>query len=489
MGVCDHLEPHKVFSYFEEITRIPHGSRNTQAISDYLMEFARAHGLEAYQDVMGNVIMIAPASAGYEDAAPVILQGHMDMVCEKEPGCAIDFAKDSLDLVVEGNFLTARGTTLGADDGIAVAFALAILDSPEIVHPRLEVVITVDEEIGMLGADAIDVGMLRGRYMLNIDSTAEGEFLTSCAGGMSLIGSLPLRRETVHGVGVSIRISGLLGGHSGEEIDKERANADILMGRVLNEIAKQTPFGIISMAGGTKDNAIPRECVAELVIPNHCSEQTVSSDQLLDLNILREEISHEYAASDPGIQIEVTLTGETDASVTDMISTEKVIFLLRSLPNGVQHYSMELPGLVETSLNLGILQMTEEELSVTISIRSSVSSRKTDLADRVCRILAWLGAEAEACGDYPAWEYVPQSVLRETITRIYREHFGKEPSYTAIHAGLECGIFSEKLPGLDCVSFGPDMYDIHTTGERLSISSVQRVWEFLEQLLAEKLPL
>lgn len=484
MNVCKDLKPQKVFAYFEELTRIPHGSRNTKAISDYLMNFAKEHDLEAYQDASDNVIIIQEATHGHESAEPVILQGHMDMVCEKERDCAIDFEKDALELYVDGDYLKARGTTLGGDDGIAVAYALAILDSPEISHPRLEVVITTDEEIGMLGAADIDLSMLKGRRMLNLDSETEGEFLTSCAGGMSICAEIPVHRHTVSGRRLAITVSGLLGGHSGGEIDKERANAVLVMARVLHELQKKVPFEIFSLAGGLKDNAIPRDCTAELLVPAEY-ETTDCSDEKMKI-VLKEVqsiLSHEYAASDPDITLSCEDCGMTEAESTDMISTEKIIFLLRQLPNGVMNKSMEIPGLVETSLNLGILHLTEEALTMVISIRSSVSTRKSDLADRVCHMIELFGGKAAVEGDYPAWEYVADSSLRKVITKVYKECCGTEPVYNAIHAGLECGLLSEKLPGLDCVSFGPQMYDIHTPQERLSISSVGRVWEFLIRLL------
>ncbi len=489
MNVCKDLKPQKVFAYFEELTRIPHGSRNTRAISDYLMDFAYAHGLEAYQDASNNVIMIQEATPGYESAEPVILQGHMDMVCEKERDCTIDFEKDALDLCVEGDFLKARGTTLGGDDGIAVAYALALLDSPELAHPRLEVILTTDEEIGMLGAADIDLSMLKGRRMLNLDSETEGEFLTSCAGGMSVNASIPVRRHSEEGRKITITVSGLLGGHSGGEIDKERANAVFVMARVLHELQKEeVSFGILSMAGGLKDNAIPRDCMAELLIPAECTTSDDRKHSVFQtvknvINRLQNILSHEFAASDPGIMISCEDCGVTKAEITDLISTEKLIFLLRQLPNGVMHRSTEIEGLVETSLNLGILKLTKETLQLVISIRSSVSSRKSDLADRVCQMIEMFGGRTKIEGDYPAWEYVSDSALREVITKVYRECYGTDPVYNAIHAGLECGLLSEKLSGLDCVSFGPQMYDIHTPQERLSISSVGRVWEFLIRLL------
>ena len=271
------LQSEKVFDYFEEICAIPHGSRNTKAISDYLVAFAKKHDLTWYQDESNNVVIVQEATAGYEQADTIILQGHMDMVCEKENGCAIDFEKDGLDLYVDGDFLKARGTTLGGDDGIAVAYALAIMDSPEIAHPRLEVVITVDEEIGMLGAEAIDLSMLKGHKLLNIDSDVEGHFLTSCAGGMTVETTIPVDRMSQNGLAVTLTVTGLCGGHSGSEIDKEHANANMVMGRVLKYVSDRMELGVMTLEGGLKDNAIPRECTAGLLIPEEKKESSSAS--------------------------------------------------------------------------------------------------------------------------------------------------------------------------------------------------------------------
>lgn len=472
------LESQKVFDYFEEICAIPHGSRNTKQISDYLVAFAREHRLEHYQDASNNVVMIQEATPGYEGAAPVIIQGHMDMVCEKESGYEIDFEKDGLDLYVDGDFLKARGTTLGGDDGIAVAYALAIMDSPEIAHPRLEVVITVDEEIGMLGAEAIDLSMLKGHKLLNIDSDVEGHFLTSCAGGMTVRTMIPVERIPQQGLGITVTVTGLEGGHSGSEIDKEHANANIVMGRLLKYISDRMEFGIVSLAGGLKDNAIPRESRAELLIPAEKKEECLG--HLAELEAV---LKKEFAASDAGICIQTETGEEKEVQMLSYRAMAKIIFYLRNVPNGVQHMSRVMPGLVETSLNLGILELQEEALSAVTSVRSSVSSRKEDLKDRLEHMAEFLGGEIEVSGDYPAWEYKADSDIRDTISAVYRELFEEEPVFEAIHAGLECGILSSKIADLDCVSFGPDNYDIHTPKERLSISSTEKVWKLLKEFL------
>lgn len=472
------LESQKVFDYFEEISAIPHGSRNTKQISDYLVAFAKAHNLEYYQDEANNVVMIQEATAGYENADPIIIQGHMDMVCEKENDCTIDFEKDGLDLYVDGDFLKARGTTLGGDDGIAVAYALAIMDTPEIAHPRLEVVITVDEEIGMLGAEVIDLSMLKGHKLLNIDSDVEGHFLTSCAGGMTIEVALPVTRMAQTGLEMTVTVTGLEGGHSGAEIDKEHANANIVMGRVLKYVTDRMEAGIIAMAGGLKDNAIPREAEAVLLIPAEKKDECFAY-----LAEIEKVLKNEFSSSDAGICVNAVAGEEKEAQILSYNSMSKVIFYLRQVPNGVQHMSRVMPGLVETSLNMGILTLNEDALVTTTSARSSVSSRKEEILDRVAHLVEFLGGEVEVNGDYPAWEYKADSEIRETISAVYKELFDEEPVFEAIHAGLECGILSGKIEDLDCVSFGPNNFDIHTPKERLSISSTEKVWKLLKEFL------
>lgn len=480
MRVLENLQPERVFYHFEEIAKIPHGSGNTKQISDYLVAFAKEHHLEHYQDEINNVIIIKEATEGYENADAVIIQGHMDMVCEKESDCNIDFEKDGLDLYVEDGFVKARGTTLGGDDGIAVAYGLALLEATDIAHPRLEVVITVDEETGMDGAYGIDLSMLKGKKMLNIDSDEEGIFLTSCAGGTSVEATIPVKRITQTGIVLNVKVDGLFGGHSGAEIHKERGNASILMGRVLNNIANEVPFGIISLAGGLKNNAIPRECNASILVP----EEAVG---LVETIIVEQSeiFKKELFASDADVQVTSVNAGVQEASILDFASINQVLCYLRLVPNGVQHMSQAIPGLVETSLNLGIMELKEDVFVTDTSIRSSVGSRKEDLRDKLVNIIELVGGEAEVVGDYPAWEYKAESKLREEIATAYQAVYGKEPEFTAIHAGLECGILSEKIEGLDCVSFGPANYDIHTPQERLNIESTERVWNFLVEYLKQ----
>lgn len=476
MRVLESLNPQKVFYYFEEICQIPHGSKDTKRISDYLVSFAKEHSLEYFQDEVNNVIIIKEATAGYEQAKPIIIQGHMDMVCEKESDCSIDFSKDGLDLYIDGDFIKAKGTTLGGDDGIAVAYALALLDSQDISHPRLEVVITVDEEIGMDGAYAIDLSMLKGKTMLNIDSDVEGEFLTSCAGGSCLQITIPANRQELEGYGFELLIHGLEGGHSGGEIHKEHGNADILMGRLLNMIQEENIFAIKELEGGLKDNAIPRECKAVILAPEE--------GNIVEICKKYEEILQtEYQIADPNVKVTCTPCNHMKANVLDQTSTTKMIQFLRLTINGVQSYSRMMENLVESSLNLGIMKLEEDHLYAETSVRSCVSSRKEDIKNRVINIVELLGGQVDCRGDYPAWEYKVESTLRPLIKEVYMDLFQKEPVFCAIHAGLECGILSEKIEDLDCVSFGPTNYDIHTPKERLSISSTQRYWDFLVEFL------
>lgn len=479
MRVCEQLEPKKVFAYFEDISRIPHGSGNTKAISDYCVDFAKAHGLTYVQDGDNNVVIFKDASAGYENSEPVIIQGHLDMVCEKEEGVAIDFEKDGLKLQIDGDFLKAEGTTLGGDDGIAVAYALAILDDDTLGHPPLEVVFTVDEEIGMLGAESMDLSMLKGRKLLNIDSEEEGIFLASCAGGLQAVCEIPVDRVDAEGVIYEVKVTGLQGGHSGVEIDKERGNAVSLLGRALDVLGREHSFAIAQMEGGLKDNAIPREAVAVIL----AESETAGEGLCAGLEKLDLEFKKEFQASDAKVAVTCRKLGSGRKSVLHGSAASKVLFFLRMMPNGVQHMSMDIAGLVETSLNAGIMKLTEEMFSVCFAVRSSVTSRKAEVAGRLTFLTEFLGGEVAINGDYPAWEYKADSALRGLVEETYRDLSGEEAKIEAIHAGLECGMFSGKIPGLDCISFGPNIYDIHTPKERLSISSAQRTWKLIVELL------
>lgn len=481
MGVLSNLEPQNVFHFFEEITKIPHGSGNVGQISDYLVKFARDRGLYCIQDELKNIIIVKEAVPGYEDEPTVILQGHMDMVAVKKPDCDIDMAKEGLRIAVRGDEIYAQGTSLGGDDGIAVAYALALLDSDTIKHPRLEVIVTVDEEVGMDGARGIDLSMLTGNRMVNLDSEDEGIFLTSCAGGARVKGKLPLSEAQRQGVAVEVTVGGLLGGHSGGEIHKERGNSNCLMGRLLYRLAETFDIGISGLQGGLADNAIPRETKAVLVVEERDKEA------ILDMvKTVEGEIQAELSAKDPGVFLAAGEGRPGSWLCTTAEDTAKAAAWLIALPNGVQAMSADMHGLVETSLNLGILSYEDGCLLADFSVRSSVESAKQALIDRLCAVIGLAGGSFLVSGDYPGWKYRKDSPLREKMTALYEKMYGKAPKVEAIHAGLECGILGSKIADLDCVSMGPDMKDIHTTEETLSISSTGRVWEFLVRLLEEK---
>lgn len=476
MSVLSHLEPREVFRYFEEISAIPHGSGNTRAIADYCAAFARREGLEYTQDDYDNVIIVKPAAPGYENAEAVVLQGHLDMVAEKTSTCPKDMEKEGLDLAVDGDWVYAKETTLGGDDGIAVAMMLALLAEKDLPAPRLECIITSGEEIGMLGAVQLQPTLVTGRRMVNIDSEEEGIFTVGCAGGNRTCCLLPIERETVSGQGYAVTIGNLIGGHSGAEIDKGRANADILLGRLLSLLTRELPCRIVSLNGGFKDNAIPPEATAVIV--------TEDADALKAFAARwQQQFRREFAPVDAGLTVTVTALEQKEYAVFTAESAHRAISLLCCVPNGIQAMSNSLPGLVQTSLNLGIMQTHEAEFMISFSIRSAIASQKDMLTDRLQMLTEALGGRIEVSGIYPAWEYRPESPLRDLMCEIYREQYGKDPEVLTIHAGLECGMLGEKLPGLDAVSIGPNMQDIHTPRERMSIESTQRVWRFVREIL------
>lgn len=469
------LEPAPVFGYFEEICAIPHGSRNTKRISDYLVNFAKEHELRFIQDDAQNVILFADGTCGMEEHPAVILQGHMDMVCEKDSDCPIDMAEEGLDVTHDGNMVFAKGTTLGADNGIAVALALAILADKTIPHPPLEVVITTEEEIGLLGATAIDLTPLKGRRLINLDSEGEGVFTVSCAGGGTSTITLPVDRRAVYGPCVRLKVDGLRGGHSGTEIDKNLANANKVMGEFLSRIQNLMPICLTTLAGGNKDNAIPRSCQATMVAMGiHLERINTIAEEL------QAEIREKYDEPDATVQaFDVDALGGNALSAE---STGRIIGLISAHPNGVQAMSQDIDGLVQTSLNLGIVKLGDR-FSAISSVRSSVNAEKEALFAQLKSLAEMFDGSYSQTGEYPAWEFRKESPLREIMVRVYQQLFGVEPQVVALHAGLECGLFSEKLPDLDSVSIGPQMYDVHTTRERLEISSVERIWKYLLAVL------
>ena len=473
--VLSHLEPKGVFRFFEELARIPHGSGNTAAASAWAMDFARTRGLRCRQDELGSVVIWKPASPGYEGHPAVILQGHLDMVCVKDAGTIHDFEKDPLDLVVEGDWVRARGTTLGGDNGIAVAIILALLDDETAVHPPIEAVLTVDEEIGLLGANGLDCSDLAGRKLINIDSEDEGVLTVSCAGGSRCDIRREFPLEEAEGAVCTLAVSGGQGGHSGIEIYKGLANANKLLGACLKDMPG---IRLISLAGGAQDNAIPKEAEAVFLAEDPASLEAVRAR-------FEAETRAAFAEKEPGLALTLASIPSERRRALSGEDTRKAVSLLNDYPNGVQAMSADIPGLVQTSLNLGILRLEEGRMELSSSVRSSVAAEKDALCARLEALAAQYGGNFSQRGAYPPWEYRKDSPLRDTMTRVYRELSGREMQVEAIHAGLECGLFSGKMPGLDAVSIGPDLRDVHSAGEWRSVSSLARSWTYLRMVVVE----
>ena len=475
MAVLSHLEPAKVFHFFEELCSMPHGSGNIRQISDYCADFARQRGLKYIQDELGNVIIFAPATAGYEQAETVILQGHMDMVCVKTADCPLDLTRDGLKVAVEGDFVFAEGTSLGADNGIAVAMMLALLDSPEIPHPAVEALITVDEETGLFGAAFVDFAPLKGYRLINMDSEEEGIFTVSCAGGVRANCSLKVAREQCDLPQIGLSVEGLLGGHSGVEIHKGRGNALKLLGRVLKAVADKTEIRLVSYGGGAADNVIARDGVAVFCAADPAAVAAVAAE-------METLFKAELGQSDPGVTVRVTEGEQGSVSALTAADTAVVIDVLSEIPQGVQAMSRSIEGLVQTSLNLGVARL-DDALTLCFSLRSSVAVEKAEMLAGLTEIFTRRGGSVKPEGDYPAWEYRENSPLRDLMVETYTDLYGKAPVIEAIHAGLECGQLTGKRPELDCISIGPNMQGVHSVDEKLSVSSTKRTWEFLLEVL------
>ena len=477
--VLANLEPKSVFRFFEELTRIPHGSGNTAAASDWAVRFAEERGLRHRRDEMGNVVIWKSASPGYEDHPAVILQGHLDMVCVQEVGMDHDFEKDPLELEIEDDWVQAKGTTLGGDNGIAVAMAMALMDDDSIPHPPIEAVFTVDEEIGLLGANGLDCSDLEGRRLINLDSEAEGILTVSCAGGSrcDLKASFPISRTS--GIVCEVLVSGLPGGHSGAEIHQNYANANRLLAQSLMDVPN---LRLISLYGGKQDNAIPNYAKAVFHLPRDGSKDV--AEKVYAAFAAANAAYHTPDSAEPtcGVSFEYPHILPESLSIED---SRKVLELILAMPNGVQAMSEDIPGLVQTSLNLGIMRLKDGNLKLSSSVRSSVAAEKEELCQKLKTLADRYGAEFSRRGDYPPWEYRKESPLRDVMTSVYKRMMDKEMKVEAIHAGLECGLFAGKMDSLDAVSMGPDMRDIHSTRERLSISSVQRTWAYLLEVLRE----
>lgn len=482
MFIPDSLKPQEVFKYFYKISEIPRGSGNMTAIADFCMDFARLNSLKAVRDSANNVVIYKNATKGYENAEPIILQGHLDMVCQKTEECDIDFLRDGLKLYIDGDFLKAEGTTLGADNGIAVAMILSILESTDIPHPPIEAVFTTDEEIGLIGASALDKGLLSAKKMINLDSEDTDVITVSCAGGSDFEADIPFRRATTVGTKVTISIEGLKGGHSGVMINCGRVNADVLSARILNELNilsinnSENSFEIISINGGDKGNAIPLKCQIELCAIN---PEKLKCDAEKYIEIIKSEIIHR----EPQFEAKVTI-GETGEFRTVGDIKNELIRTLLCIPNGVLEMSAEIEGLVETSLNLGILKTEEDRIIMASALRSNKKSALKFLEDKMISYFGNIRCEIKTGGHYPPWEFNSSSQLVELYKKHFENAFGFTPKVEAIHAGLECGIFADAIDGFDCISVGPKAYDIHTTKERLSISSTKDMYELLLELLA-----
>ncbi|MBR2896149.1 MAG: aminoacyl-histidine dipeptidase [Oscillospiraceae bacterium] len=468
------VEPKKVMYFFEQLCALPHGSGNTKAASDWAVEFAKERNLRYRQDELGNVVIWKGATPGYEDHPTVMLQGHLDMVCVNDNDVAHDFTKDGLKLRVEDGYIKATGTTLGADNGIAIAMGMAVLDDDTMPHPPLEVLMTVDEEVGMLGAVGLDGSDLQSKYLINIDSDVEGYLTVGCAGGARSRITMPVAASAAEGAVCTVKLEGLSGGHSGISINKGFGNANKLMADCLNTLGE---LRLVSVEGGTADNAIPSTASAVVV---------VEADKVERVQAAAETWAGYAKAScpnDPGF----TFTFESVVGSADALSVEeskKAVDLLLAVPSGVQSMNPAMPDQVQTSLNLGMVSMQNGALRLTFSLRSGLAAEKDALADKLHGISDDFGAKYEQSGDYPAWEYRPASVLRDTMVRIYKEQYGKEPVVETIHAGLECGVLMSKVPGLDAVSMGPTLLEIHSTRERAEIASVERTWKYLTAVLA-----
>ncbi len=472
----ENLQPKEVFHFFEEICNIPHGSGNLQRISDFIVKFAKDRNLDVVQDDELNVIIKAPGSKGYEDKEPVILQGHMDMVAVKDEDCDIDMLNEGLRCRTDGEYVWAEGTSLGGDDGIAVAYCLAILDSDTIPHPPLEVVITTNEETGMYGAAAIDLSGLKSKKLINIDNEEEGVFITSCAGGARFYSDFDLGTASrKDGKAFDVKVDGLLGGHSGEMIIKGRGNANIIAARAIAEAMDDIDVSVININGGVADNAIPSSAAVKVVVPADKAEAFVES-----INKTCKDVKEELEIKDPNVIITANECGEGSFDAYDATDLIRAII---TVPNGVQAMSAAVEGLVETSLNLGVITTDGNAVRVTWSVRSSVESAKMMLIRKLTVITQQFGGKYSVTGQYPGWKFRQHSELRDHMVKVYKDLYGVEPKIEAIHAGLECGLLSEKIEDLDCISIGPDMQDIHSTKEKLSVRSTNNVWEYLKAVL------
>lgn len=478
MGVLSNIGPKEVFEHFEALSMVPRRTFKNEKIGEFCMEFAQKHNLWSHQDEAGNVYIKKPGTAGYEDSEPVIMQGHMDMVATKVVGSDHDFDNDPLDLFVDGDLIGAKDTTLGGDDGFALAFTMAVLASTDIPHPPIEAVFTVDEEIGMGGAKAVDTSLLEGKMLMNLDGEAEGEFTVGCAGGVICDVSVPFVKTSVTGKSVTIKVRDLLGGHSGGDIQLQRGNAHKLMGRLLYLLSKDYKFNLVSIEGGSGANVIAQFSTAEVIV-----EAGKADDFAARVEELGKVFYDEFFGSEPNFNIHAEVSGEVTAEAMDDASTKNVIAFVYGTPNAVQTYDRAIEGAVESSLNGGVIVTTDNEIKVSYQVRSSVDSKLDEMMDRLQLWCDMVGGSIEVTGSYPAWAYKADSKLRPICINAYEKLSGKDAIIINSHGGLEGGILMGSKPELDIVNLGPNLTGVHTADERMSISSVARTWELIKEIL------
>jgi len=475
------IEPTYVLYFFEKICSIPHGSRNEAELCAYICDFAKERGLWCRSDELFNVVVKKPGTVGYESGAPLMLQAHIDMVCEKNNDTVHDFTKDPLKLKVDGDILSAEGTTLGGDNGIGAAMMLAALDSKDLAHPPLECVFTSQEEIGLIGANALDVSDLSAKTLINLDAGTEGEFIVSCAGGCRTeIRFAPEWETTPAGyVCCELSVKGLLGGHSGGDIILERANANILMARAIDQLAQDFGVRLVSINGGAMDNAIPRECSSKIACTSGDEQRVLAAIEQLQATYQKEYRHNEKTLSFTAKKC------EAQSRVLADVTVNKIIPLLLLTPSGVLARSLEMEDLVETSNNVAVIKTKDDAIVIRLSSRSSVDSRKDFVIQRIKLLCRLLGVEPTFSGVYPGWEFAPNSRIRDVIKQAYLEQYGKEPLIKGSHGGLEPGILGSKIPGLDSVAMGPNLYGLHAPGEHASLSSLDRTWTLLKNVLGK----
>ena len=474
------LEPRLVWEQFDAITRVPRPSKKEEKIREYLVRFAADHGIECHTDKIGNVVMRKPATPGYEQRSKVILQSHMDMVCEKNSGVEFDFSRDAIRTRIEGEWVRAEGTTLGADDGIGMAAARAVLIDPEAEHGPLEALFTVDEETGLTGAFELGEGMLTGKYLINLDSEDEGEIFIGCAGGIDTIATFRYTTEAApkNYSFFRVDVSDLAGGHSGDDIDKGRVNSNKTVARLLWDGMQSYELRLSYFDGGNLRNAIPREAYAIFGVPTRLRDEFRKRYELFAA-----DLHAEFRLCEPNFRITLNEMPAVD-HVIDEKTQFGLVYSLVGVPNGVIAMSMALPGLVETSTNLASVKFVDgAKIVVTSSQRSSVESAKTYVMQMVESVFALAGADVAHSDGYPGWAPDPSSRLLEVSVASYRRLFGREPKVRAIHAGLECGLFLEKYPELEMVSFGPTLRGVHSPDERLEIATVAKFWAHLNDIL------